>query len=120
MYRSVFLAFAFIAHSAALSGEADVLDVEVSCNNDSTCDFNVTVKHADDGWEHYVDRWEVRTLDGKRLAVRQLAHPHDDEQPFTRSLRNVQVPDNVTEVTVRARDSRHRYGGKEITVNVRK
>ncbi len=120
MCRAVFLTFAFIAHSQAFAGEADVLNVEVICDDDATCDFSVTVKHADDGWEHYANRWEVRTLDGKRLAVRELAHPHDNEQPFTRSLRNVQIPDDVNKVIVRARDSRHQYGGKEMTVELGK
>jgi hypothetical protein len=41
----------------------------------------VTVRHADEGWEHYADCWEVLTLDGEVLATRELAHPHDNEQP---------------------------------------
>ena len=120
MCRAVFLTLVFVAHSQAFAGEAEVLNVEVSCDDDATCDFNVTVKHADDGWEHYANRWEVRTLDGKRLAVRELAHPHDNEQPFTRSLRNVHIPDDVNKGIVRARDSRHQYGGKEMTVELTK
>ena len=106
----------FAMQTTSFAGEADVLDVKVSCDSNSRCDFSVTLAHEDDGWDHYADRWEVRTLGGESLAVRTLLHPHDNEQPFTRSLKNVEIPEGVTEVVVRARDSRHKYGGKEMTV----
>lgn len=74
------------------------------------------MKHDDDGWDHYANRWEVLSLDGKILATRKLAHPHDNEQPFTRSLRNVKIPADLNEVVIRAHDLLHEYGGKEIVV----
>jgi hypothetical protein len=50
--------------------------------------FSVTVRHADEGWDHYADRWEVLTSDGTLLATRTLYHPHVNEQPFhPRALR---------------------------------
>lgn len=102
----------------AFGGEADVLDVDVSCNSESICRFDVTVKHDDAGWSHYANRWEVLAPDGKILATRVLAHPHDDEQPFTRSLGNIKFPDGTSEVIVRAHDLVHEYGGKELTVRL--
>ena len=48
--------------------------------------FEVTVRHNDEGWEHYADAWQV--IDpgsGTILGERILVHPHDTEQPFTRS-----------------------------------
>lgn len=118
--RFPLIAVSFILLSQALAGEADVVDVKANCRSSSVCDFSVTVKHADDGWDHYADGWEVRTLDGETLAVRELLHPHDDEQPFTRSLTNVRIPDGIGEVIVRARDSVHEYGGTEITVKLQR
>jgi hypothetical protein len=41
-----------------------------------------------------------------------------DEQPFTRSLSGVTIPDGVDRVTVRARDSVHGHGGASVTVDV--
>jgi hypothetical protein len=49
-----------------------------------------------------------------------LSHPHTDEQPFTRALAGVRIPDGVTEVTVRAHDSVDGDGGKALTVVVPK
>lgn len=65
--------------------------------------FSVTLSHPDTGWDHYADGWEVLDADGNSLGVRVLAHPHVTEQPFTRSLSGVQVPDGATVVYVRAR-----------------
>ncbi len=47
---------------------------------------HVTLSHPDTGWDHYADGWEVIAADGNRLGLRVLAHPHVNEQPFTRSL----------------------------------
>ena len=103
---------------AASAGEADVLSVDVSCDSGLVCRFDVTVRHADAGWSHYADRWEVLSPDGEVLATRVLAHPHDNEQPFTRSLTNVSIPEGLRQVTVRARDSMHGYGGDEVVVDL--
>lgn len=99
-----------------VAGEADVLAVEADCDSESVCRFAVTVQHADEGWDHYANRWEVLDSEGSVLGVRELAHPHVNEQPFTRSLGGVRIPAGVTEVVVRARDSVHGYGGKEQAV----
>jgi hypothetical protein len=102
---------------AAQAGKADVLDVRVECHHGS-CTFNVTVKHADAGWKHYADQWDVLSPDGKILGTRVLYHPHDNEQPFTRSLSGVKIPPEISQVTVRARDSRHGWGGVERRVKL--
>ncbi|MEM6484416.1 MAG: hypothetical protein AAF662_05470 [Pseudomonadota bacterium] len=101
-----------------LAGEADVIDVNVTCNDRRECRFDVTVKHADAGWDHFANRWEVLLPDGEVLATRVLAHPHDHEQPFTRSLRGVSIPKGVTNVLIRVHDSVHKYGGAEKRVEL--
>lgn len=65
---------------------------------------SVTLRHADDGWEHYADLWVVETTAGRELGRRKLLHPHVNEQPFTRSQR-IDVPPDVTRVQVRAGDN---------------
>ena len=102
----------------AYAGEADVIEVEVKKTGGDTYFFKVTVRHADEGWDHYANKWDVVAPDGTVLGTRTLYHPHVDEQPFTRSLSNVKIPASVTEVTVRAHDSVHEYGGKLVKVAV--
>ncbi len=65
--------------------------------------FDVTVRHPDSGWDHYADGWSVFAPDGTELGYRELLHPHETEQPFTRPLSGVRVPEGVTQVTIRAR-----------------
>lgn len=67
--------------------------------------FDVTLKHPDTGWDHYADGWEILDESGARLGYRELLHPHVNEQPFTRSLSGVTIPDGTTHVLVRARDN---------------
>ena len=101
----------------APAGEADVVNAGVDCEGPE-CRFTVTVRHADEGWDHYADKWEVLDGNGNVLGVREFAHPHVREQPFTRSLDGVEIPDGVEEVIIRAGDSVHGYGGKELTVRI--
>jgi len=102
------------------AGEADVVDVGVKQSDKNVYHFSVGVRHADEGWDHYANKWDVVAPDGKILGTRTLYHPHVDEQPFARSLSDVKIPASITEVTVRAHDSVHEYGGKTVTVAVPK
>ncbi len=68
MRRVILLAFIVSTYLPAFAGEADVLNVNLSCSSDLMCDFDVTVKHADHGWEHFANKWEVISPDGKILA----------------------------------------------------
>ena len=102
--------------SLARAGEADVLEVDAVQGSSGTWRFRVTVAHADEGWDHYADRWEVLAPDGTVLGTRVLLHPHVDEQPFIRSLGGVEIPPGIGEVTLRAHDSVHGLGGKEVTL----
>ena len=100
----------------APAGEVRIVDVRVECA--ASCTFSVTLEHDDEGWEHYADRWDVVTLDGKLLKSRVLYHPHVDEQPFTRSLSGVSIPADVKQVKIRARDSKHGFGPQEFVVDI--
>lgn len=116
MQRMTLIALLLLS-PALHAGKADVVDVKVECSY--ACTFNVTVKHADTGWDHYANQWQVLAPDGTVLGTRVLYHPHVEEQPFTRSLSGVKIPGDVRWVTVRARDSVHGYGGLEKKVKVK-
>ena len=102
----------------ALAGPADVVSVSVTAIGDNQFRFRVTVRHADEGWDHYADRWEVLTLDGILLGTRTLYHPHVDEQPFTRELSGVVIPEGISQVVVQAHDSKHGMVGGARTVDL--
>lgn len=102
---------------SAFSGEADVTAVSVSSAGSGKWRFDVTVRHADTGWDHYANGWEVVGPDGTVLGKRVLAHPHVEEQPFTRSG-VIDIPSGISKVTVRANDLIHGLGGAEMTVTL--
>ncbi len=102
-----------------IAGEADILSAKVEHTGGNFYRFIVTVKHEDEGWEHYAKAWEVLSPDGKILGARVLRHPHIKEQPFTRSL-TVTIPENINQVTIRAYDLIHEFGGKELSLKINK
>lgn len=103
---------------APAGGCADVVAAAVERDDSGTYTVTVTVRSADTGWDKYADRWEVLAPDGSLLAARELAHPHVDEQPFTRLQSGVRIPADVSIVTVRARDSVSGFCGAGLEVEV--
>jgi len=93
----------FLFLSSLYANEAQVLDVKVSKAN-GTYSFAVKILHKDSGWKHYVNRYEILDKNGNILATRTLWHPHEHEQPFTRSLSGVRL-ENFKKVYIRANDS---------------
>ncbi len=118
----VILFFALLLISATIvnASEANILNVDFKNEGNARYTFNVTVQHEDKGWNHYVDRWEVLTPDGQIISIRVLRHPHVKEQPFTRSLPFVAVPEDIKKVIIRAHCSVDGFGGNEIEVFIPK
>ena len=90
--------------TTAAEGCADVLAVEVTQTSQGVYNFAVTIASPDEGWDKYADSFEVRSLSGEVIGTRVLAHPHVEEQPFTRSLPGVEAGEG-TRVEVLASDS---------------
>ena len=101
----------------SIAGEADVIDVTVEPLGDGQYRISATVLHEDAGWDHYANRWDVLDESGHVIGSRELAHPHENEQPFTRSL-NISIPATIKKITVRANDSVHATGGKIFVIDV--
>lgn len=102
-----------------LAGKADVLAATATPSGGSW-NISATIKHADEGWKHYANSFQVLTMKGDVLGTRVLYHPHVDEQPFTRSLGGVKIPENITRIRVRAGDIVHGYGGKEVIITLKR
>lgn len=94
-----------------MADNADVLDADIQYESGSRYSFSVTVRHNDTGWDHYADRYEILTPDDRIIAARVLRHPHVQDQPFTRDLRYIPVPDGINRVKIRAHCSRDGYVG---------
>ena len=117
MKRLLVAALVFAA-LPALAEEPKIENVKVQRTGD-TWRFDVTISHPDTGWDHYADGWRVLDMDGNELGMRVLAHPHVDEQPFTRSLSGVRIPEGTTQVRIQARDLPGGWNSGSVTVNLR-
>ena len=114
-----------LAPSPVPKANADVLFVRAVQAAEASWTFHVTVQHPDTGWEDYADGWDVVTPDGTVLKpdpdapfTRLLLHPHEAEQPFTRSQSGIAIPAGVTQVTVRAHDLVDGFGGREVVLDL--
>lgn len=96
---------------------AQVRQVELRESGDRVYHVSVTLRHADSGWDHYADLWQVVDDEtGEVLGERRLAHPHTNEQPFTRSLSRVEIPEGVEVIRIRAKCNQHGYEGKQVRI----
>lgn len=95
----------------------DIVDVSVSANG-SSYNFVVTMSSPYDSPQRYADAWRVIGDNGEVYGVRELLHDHANEQPFTRSLEGVEIPDGVSSVTVQGRDQVYGWGGGVVEVNL--
>ena len=94
--------FALLIAFPAKADPAEIEAVEARAAS-SGWQFSVTLRHGDTGWDDYADGWRVLAPDGSVLGTRVLAHPHVNEQPFTRSLSGVTVPEGAEVIYIRAR-----------------
>lgn len=99
-----YLILSALLATPALADPSVIENVSASRSGD-TWRFDVTIRHPDTGWDHYADGWRVLDMDGNELGMRVLHHPHESEQPFTRSLGGVTIPDGITQVQIQARCS---------------
>ena len=107
-----------LAGNTALAGEVTIVDAEFTHTSGQQWSVSVTLEHADSGWDHYADNWRVVDGEGNVLGDRVLYHPHVDEQPFTRSLSGVEIPEGTTEVFVIAHDKVHGWTESRLLIDL--
>ena len=100
------IALTALSASAAFA-DAPKVEAVSATKSGNAWSFSVTLSHPDTGWDHYADGWEVVDAEGNQLGERPLAHPHENEQPFTRSQSGIVIPEDMSVVYIRARDNVH-------------
>lgn len=106
-----------LAPFAAMADPAVIEAVEATKQGDGWR-FSVTLSHGDTGWDDYADGWRVEAPDGTVLGFRELLHPHVNEQPFTRSLGGVAIPEGMGTVMVRARTNKDGWDDGALTLDL--
>ena len=108
----------FVINAGGCWADAAVIEGATTSASGGKWTFSVTLSHGDTGWDDYADGWRVVTADGKVLGTRVLFHPHEQEQPFTRSLSGVEVPDELGEVFIEARTLPDGWGPQRFSVKL--
>jgi len=98
---------------------AQVEFVKAVKSSNGSWTFYATVRHNDEGWNHYANLWEVVDPEnGEVFAERVLAHPHETEQPFVRSQSRIVFPEGQRFVEVRAKCQLHGFEGKTVVIDL--
>ncbi|GMR07687.1 MAG: hypothetical protein BMS9Abin26_0690 [Gammaproteobacteria bacterium] len=118
--RTTLLGLFFLLFSQlAVSDEVRIVAGKLSYSH-AGWHAEVTLRHEDSGWDHYADAWRVVTADNKILGLRTLYHPHVSEQPFTRSLGGIQIPDDVKVVYIEAHDKLHGWSKQRYKIELKR
>lgn len=114
---AILMAGLLSASQLAQADEVEILNVYLQ-ETGKSWRAEVTLKHADTGWEHYADAWRVVDEQGHLIKTRVLYHPHVNEQPFTRSLGSILIPSDTSIVYVEAHDKVHGWSKQRIRVDL--
>jgi len=117
--KTLLLAITLLSQTTAHAGQALIEAVEYECNHQRICKFSVTLSHADEGWEHFANGWKILTPAGEVIGFRALTHPHVNEQPFTRSIRNIKIPTTTDTVIFLANDSVHGESDRKYIIKLK-
>lgn len=88
------------------SDPARVADVQVKRDSEDQAGIfhiRVTIEHEDEGWDDYVETWEIVGPDGTVFGARPFFEPASEGPTTITALSGVIIPEDVKTVTVRAR-----------------
>lgn len=117
--RGAGLAMILFLASPVMANEVEIVKTRFE-KYGSTWTVDTTLRHHDTGWDHYADKWRVVDSRGQVLGVRVLFHPHENEQPFTRSESGIVIPDGNKIVYVEAHDKVHGWSKQRVRVDLSK
>ena len=109
---------ALLPHSAQ-AGDVQIKFTELTFDG-GTWYADVTLQHEDTGWKVYADAWRLVDGKGKILATRVLWHPHVDEQPFTRGMGGIHIPDDTRVIFVEAHGKVEGWSKQRLRIDLKR
>lgn len=95
--------------TAAAADEAKVISVSGK-QEQGVWRFDVTIDHTDLGWQDYVNKFRIMSPDGTVLGERPIPLPLIEERPFSRSISQIIIPADVSEIIVQAHEKKGGWG----------
>ena len=121
--KSILKQFLFVisllATNIAFASDVEIVNV-VLTKQTGSWRADVTLNHDDTGWKHYADAWRLVDEKGSVLGKRTLYHPHVNEQPFTRSLSDFQIPIDSKIIFVEAHDLNRGWSPNKVKIDLKK
>ena len=115
--KKLLIIFSLLLSTSISASEVEIVKV-VLTKHTGTWRADVTLKHADTGWEHYTDAWRLIDEKGNEIGKRTLYHPHVNEQPFTRSLSNIQISNDKKIIFVEAHDLNRGWKSNKVKIDM--
>jgi hypothetical protein len=117
--KKYLFSFGFLFANSVLASDVEIIKV-VLTKDTGTWRADVTLKHDDTGWKHYADGWRLTDEKGREIVKRTLYHPHVNEQPFTRSTSNFQIPSDKKVIFVEAHDLNRGWSKNKVAIDMSK
>ena len=112
------LGIAILCAPSAFANDVAITQAKLDRASNGSYSFSVTLLHDDSGWKHYADKWQVLDSAGNIIGERVLLHPHEDEQPFTRSASGIVIPEGETTLFIRAHDLVHGWNEQTLKIDL--
>ncbi len=116
---ALFVGSASLAHAGDES--ARIADVQIkrdSPEQTGIYHIRVTIEHEDQGWDDYIEAWEIFGPDGQILGVRPFFEPELDRAKTVSALAGVVIPADIKTVTIRARNYPNGLEGAPYEVSI--
>ena len=117
--RKHLIVFGLLLSASVSASDVEIVNV-VLTKNSGSWRADVTLNHADTGWKHYADAWRLVDEKGNEISKRTLYHPHVNEQPFTRSLSNINIPKGSKIIFIEAHDLNRGWSPGKVKVDLTK
>lgn len=118
-FKLFFIVMILLVTNVVFASDVEIVKVKLT-KQTGTWRADVTLNHADTGWKHYADAWRLVDEKGSVIGKRTLYHPHVNEQPFTRSLYDFQIPINTKIIFVEAHDLNRGWSANKVKIDLKK
>lgn len=115
LIKKLLIVIGLLFTASVFANDVEIVKV-VLTSQTGTWRADVTLKHADAGWDHYADAWRLVDDKGNEIGKRTLYHPHVNEQPFTRSLSSFHIKSDKKVIFIEAHDKKHGWSPNKVKI----
>lgn len=119
MLRICFVIVSLALSSPLLAKEVEISKVELEPTS-ATWTVHVTLRHDDEGYDHYVNGWRIVDAKKNVLASQEIYHPHNKKKSFTDNKSNITIPKDAKIIFLEAQAKPHGWGKQRVRIDMSK